>query len=54
VRDPQFAVAFTEAKAQLGTLDIRFIEENDPVCQALLEIYIATVLRTPYNDFDNH
>jgi hypothetical protein len=24
------------------------------VRQALLEIYVATVLETPYNDFDDH
>jgi hypothetical protein len=52
--DPEFAAAFITAKVRLGTLDIRFIEETDPVRQALLEIYVATVLRTPYNDFENH
>ena len=35
-------------------MKIRFVEETDPVRQALLEIYVATVLETPYNDFDNH
>ena len=33
---------------------IRFVEENDPVRQALLEIYAAVALKTPYNDFDTH
>jgi hypothetical protein len=35
-------------------MDIRFIEESDPVRQALLEIYVASALQTPFNDFDNH
>jgi hypothetical protein len=35
-------------------MEIRFVEETHPVRQALLEIYVATVLETPYNDFDNH
>ena len=30
------------------------VEETDAVKQALLEIYTAVVLKTPYNDFDNH
>ena len=35
-------------------MEIRFVEETDPVRQALLEIYVATVLETPYNDFDTY
>ncbi len=35
-------------------MDIRYVEETDPIKQALLEIYTATALRTPYNDFENH
>lgn len=54
VNDPAFAAAFVAAKSRVASLDIRFVEEADPVRQALLEIYVATVLRTPYNDFDNH
>jgi len=30
------------------------VEETDPTRQALLEIYAATVLKTPFNDFDTH
>lgn len=52
--EPAFAAAFVAAKSRVASLDIRFVEEADPVRQALLEIYVATVLRTPYNDFDNH
>jgi predicted GIY-YIG superfamily endonuclease len=52
--DPQFALAFTEAKAWVRGLDVRYVEEADPIRQCLLEVYIAVVLKTPYNDFDNH
>lgn len=52
--DRTFAAAFTKAKAYLRTLDIRFVEEQDQVGQALLEIYAAVRLDTPYNDFRTH
>lgn len=35
-------------------MQLRYVEEPDPLRQALLEMYIAFVLRTPYNDFNNH
>jgi hypothetical protein len=54
VNDPVFGPAFTDAKRRVAEMDIRFVEETDPVKQALLEIYAATVLSTPYNDFENH
>jgi hypothetical protein len=54
VTDPEFSPAFIRAKARLLDMDLRFIEEPDPVRQALLEIYVAVVLKTPYNDFENH
>lgn len=49
-----FVSAFTAAKARIRLMDLRFVEESDPVRQALLEIYVAVVLATPYNDFDTH
>jgi predicted GIY-YIG superfamily endonuclease len=54
LQDPAFSAAFTSAKERLRAMEIRFVKEVDPVRQALLEIYVATVLKTPYNDFDNH
>lgn len=51
---PIFGPAFAQAKSRVAAMDIRYVEESDPVRQALLEIYAATVLRTPFNDFDNH
>jgi len=52
--DPKFAKAFEVAKRRVAAMDIRYVEESDPTRQALLEIYAATVLGTPYNDFETH
>ncbi len=49
-----FVNAFTNAKARIRAMDLWFVEESDPVRQALLEIYVSVVLSTPYNDFDTH
>lgn len=54
VKHDVFGPAFVEAKTSIAAMDIRYVEEADPVLQALLEIYVATVLGTPFNDFDNH
>jgi hypothetical protein len=53
-KDPDFRRAFSEAKGRVASMEIRYIEEADPVKQALLEIYVATVLETRCNDFENH
>lgn len=52
--EPVFAEAFRDAKARIRAMDFRWVEEPDPVRQCLLEVYVAVVLQTPYNDFDNH
>jgi hypothetical protein len=54
VKDVLFASAFEKARQRVALMDLRFVEETDPTRQALLEIYTATVLKTPYNDFDTH
>jgi len=54
VQDPEFATAFTAAKARLCAMRIRVVEESNPLRQALLEMYVAVSLEAPYNDFDNH
>ena len=51
---PSFQAAFSDAKHRVRRMDFRCVEEIDPVRQCLLEIYGAVVLKTPYNDFDNH
>lgn len=52
--DPEFARAFLSAKRRVRAMDLRYVEEVDQLRQALLEIYVAVVLRTPYNDFATH
>lgn len=52
--DTNFVTAFNAAKARIRAMEFRFVEEADPTRQALLEIYIAVTLETPYNDFDTH
>lgn len=53
-KDLTFGPAFARAKARLAEMDLRFVEEADPIRQTLLEVYVAVTLKTPYNDFDNH
>jgi len=54
MHNPEFVKAFDAAKARIRDMSLRFVEESDPIRQALLEIYTAVVLDTPYNDFDTH
>ena len=54
IADESFLAAFNNAKARISRMSVRFVEETDPIRQALLEIYVSVVLQTPYNDFDNH
>lgn len=49
-----FRTNFEAQKARLRTMDIRVVGESDPHRQALLEMYVAVVERTPYNSFNNH
>jgi hypothetical protein len=54
MEDQVFVAAFEAAKARIRAMDLRYVQEDDPVRQMLLEVYVAVVLKTPYNDFDNH
>jgi predicted GIY-YIG superfamily endonuclease len=51
---PDYADAFSKAKARIRNMDYRFVEENDQMRQALLEAYVCIALDTPYNDFNTH
>lgn len=53
-RDETFSCAFSAAKTRLKNMQIRVVEEAEPTRQALLEMYVAVSLGTPYNDFENH
>jgi len=35
-------------------MDGRYVEESDPLRQALLEMYAAIALNTPHNSFETH
>ena len=52
--DPKFKQAFERAKKRIIAMEFRAVEESDQTRQALLEVYCAVTLRTPYNDFGNH
>jgi hypothetical protein len=54
LQDRDFVLAFTDAKVRLRAMNIRVVEESNPLRQALLEMYVAVALAAPYNDFDNH
>lgn len=54
VKNPEFLEVFKQSKAEINKMDLRFVEETDPTKQAVLEIYVATVLETRFNDFENH
>ena len=54
IKDRVFKAAFDQARSQMRNMDYRCVREDDPVRQALLEIYCATVLKAEHNDFDNH
>lgn len=54
VQNSVFAAAFRDAKTRVRSMSVRFVEEADQLKQALLEIYVAVALNTPYNDFDTH
>jgi len=54
MRDKKFIEEFEFAKARIRKMNLRFVEETNPVRQTLLEIYASVVLETPYNDFDTH
>ena len=53
-RAETFLASFAIAKQRIRGMEFRAVEESDPVNQALLEVYVAVVLPTKYNDFRNH
>jgi hypothetical protein len=49
-----FVNAYEAAKKRIKKMEVRWIHEPEPTRQALLEIYVSVVLKTPHNDFDTH
>jgi len=54
LRNQEFRAAFDNARQRIRKMDIRYVEEADPVRQALLEIYVALASGAEHNSFDNH
>ncbi|MNL59289.1 hypothetical protein D3C87_1830030 [compost metagenome] len=52
--DELFKGAFDQALVRMRSMEFRFVEEDDPTRQCLLEIYVSVVCGSPYNDFDTH
>ena len=46
-----FRAAFNSATERIGAMHVRWVLEEDDVRQALLEIYVAVELKTPFNSF---
>jgi predicted GIY-YIG superfamily endonuclease len=51
---PDFRSAFDAARRRIKEMDVQFVEETDPIRQALLEVFTAMEVRARYNNFDNH
>jgi len=51
---PGFRRAYEKAKLRIRKMDVQFVEEANPLRQALLEIYVAVVTGAKHNDFDTH
>ncbi len=50
-KNPSFIKAFLGQADRIGKMSIRYVRVEDATTQALLEIYTATVLDAPYNEF---
>ena len=51
---PGFKKAFFLTKKQVAEMQVKVIEIEDQIAQALFEIYAALTLNTKYNDFSTH
>ena len=51
---PGFKKAFFLTKKQVAEMQVKVIEIEDQIAQALFEIYAALTLNTEYNDFGTH
>lgn len=54
LRDPAFIKEYKNAKQRIRQMEVRYVGEDDPLKQALLEIYVAVVSEAQHNDFDTH
>ena len=54
MENPEFVAAFDASKRRIREMNFRFVAEEEPTRQALLEIYCSVALETPYNNFATH
>jgi len=52
--EPAFRAAFDAARRRITEMDVKFVEEPDPVKQTILEVFTAFETQAEFNDFDNH
>jgi hypothetical protein len=50
----EFCQIYEAAKKRIRKMEVRFVEEANPLRQALLEIYVTVATRAKHNDFDCH
>ena len=48
---PEFSSVYEESKARIRKMNVRYVQEQGPLKQALLEIYVAVASQARYNDF---
>ncbi len=48
---PLFKEAFFSAIERIKRMDVRVVEEPDPIRQTLLELYVSIAVGTPHNSF---
>jgi hypothetical protein len=51
MQDIRFASEFARAKERVSRMAFHWVREADPVRQALLELYTAIAMQTPFNTF---
>lgn len=49
---PEFKKVYDLAKQRIKQMQVRFVGEQDPLKQALLEIYVSIATKAKYNDFN--
>jgi hypothetical protein len=52
--NPQFGALFDAAKQRIRRMAIRAVAIDDPVTQAIFEVYVHVKLGTGFSSFDNH
>ena len=53
-RTEGFQPVFDDAKERVRKMEVRVVDVEDPIEQTILEVYAHSVLKTPFNSFENH